>query len=151
MPPEKRQDMKVTDDMLIQFQNQNVAGLPRPLGRSYDGVIRPVPYTQSGTNWGAIDSGRKWHGMDESLCLICGDPVEEGFVLWNVVDKRNGTCYEAPELTTRDDLGNVRCGDNGPLHDRCLKMTRAHCQSVRWDLARELTVIVPYVRTRATA
>lgn len=61
MPPEKRQDMKVTDDMLIQFQNQNVAGLPR------------------------------------------------------------------------------------------LKMTRAHCQSVRWDLARELTVIVPYVRTRATA
>jgi hypothetical protein len=139
--------MKITDDMLIQFQDQNVAGMPRPLGRTRDGAIRPVPYTQSGTDWGVIDTRRKHFGMDRSLCLVCGETVEEGFVLW--VRINSDGVADPLENVCASDLAHARISDNGPLHDRCLKITRAHCRRVRTDIANGLTIVLPYRLTNS--
>lgn len=115
-------------------------GLPRPLARA-QGVLRPVPWTNhEDEGWGLIHNARATQCEDMSLCLVCGEAVEDGFIF---VSDQN-----APVRATEAHLSRF-AADHGPLHSRCAKMTVAHCQRVRSDIFTNVTFMIPYCRQDA--
>lgn len=100
-------------------------GLPRPLAE-YNGRLLPVPWSQDGdrlgTVWGNVSTFHQIDAMEYSLCLLCGIHVEKGFVIFHLPSGR------IPELpispASLDKQGII---DSAPLHERCAKLTMAHC------------------------
>lgn len=122
-------------------------GLPRPVAEDRLHKLRPVPWTQKDGQWGVGDSlGRLSQAQNKSLCLVCGEKVDEGLVFW---DKSGTYSSEAKEpiahaafvdLSTRANY----IADGAPLHVRCAKITRAHCRTIRERFASGQITLVPY-------
>jgi len=130
------------------------SGLPRPVWKAPDGHLRPVPWTQRDGAWGKVDEthGRWYAAQEEGLCLICGEVVEEGVVIF-CEDEWARFIYFAPlcdqrpkpELVTQHDLKRDWVADHGPLHERpCALMTRSHCKTIRDLLAAGTVKFKPY-------
>lgn len=117
-------------------RRDNRPGLPRPLARN-NGVLRPVPWTNSDDGWGVLNEARAMEGERKSLCLVCGETVEDGYIF-----AKDKAC---PVIATQADLGE-HASDFGPLHPRCAKMTVAHCAHIRNDLLHNGIFLVPYTR-----
>jgi|SRR6187402_1533769 len=117
-------------------------GLPRPIHEDKHGVLRPVPWSQDGGRWGLTDQDRLYECTEHASCLVCGDRVTEGVVL-NSTHWRLGQLMLFATLTTL--LDDAAVADGGPLHDRCMKITRAHCRSVRESLQNGTLVIRPFM------
>ena len=115
-------------------RRDNRAGMPRPLAPN-KGALRPVPWTNA-DEWGILDQYRAQKCEKGSLCLVCGKPVDTGFVFT--------AAKHMPVLTCQDDLEHAV--DNGPLHERCAKMTVAHCAHIRQQLFLADAFMVPYER-----
>lgn len=116
-------------------------GLPRPLGPHADG-LKPIPWSQdqeAAPKWGIIDDMRAAACQSHSLCLICGHTVGHGQVLLRVRrDPSDAPSLalplflgEPPEFFTRSALTESWIADNGPMHDRCMAITLAHCKTIR--------------------
>lgn len=83
------------------------------------------------------------------LCLVCGELVTEGVVLWN---RRVGYFSNPqspklpPAVVTLSLLGTLarHIADGGCLHKRCAKMTKAHCRTIREQFDRDEMLMVPY-------
>lgn len=116
-------------------------GLPRPLGEHSEG-LKPIPWSQDQADapkWGVIDDERAESCQSHSLCLVCGYMVITGKVLMRV--KRDPSdaptislplfLGPTPDFFERDDLHASWIADNGPLHDRCMAITLAHCKTIR--------------------
>lgn len=124
-------------------------GLPRPIRTDPSGTGRPVPWTQGHKDWGDIAKPRMQQAYTESLCLVCGLAVARGVVFLDmgVLGQR-----PLPTSVTRKDLGrNVAAdqpiADGGCLHERCAKMTVAHCRTIRKKFQAGDIVLVPYSQT----
>jgi hypothetical protein len=135
---------------VIEFslQEHEKTGLPRPVAPTADGgPLRPVPWSQEshdgGTKWGILDDDRGAQAGVDSLCLVCGAHVAEGVVLLVKTSLRN--IDQVPLIANRRHLDELWVADGGPLHDVCLKITRAHCKSVRENLDREHFTIIRYM------
>lgn len=112
-------------------------GLPRPLD-TYDGKLLPVPWNQS-TDWGAIEQIREAKARLHSLCQVCGLTVEDGMVV--VHPEPNQPVKDA---YTFEDIAKSIILDNAPLHDRCAKLSMAHCPELRDDPYKRGYVLRPY-------
>lgn len=110
----------------------NPTGLPRPLATlEHNGKARlaPVPWTQEGDRWAVIDSDAANKANRQSLCLMCGDEVENGVVLAAKTHGDEG--YRLKTVYRRPDLNREEVLDNAPLHDRCAKMAAHHCPHLK--------------------
>lgn len=116
-------------------RKDNRAGMPRPLARN-KGTLRPVPWTNA-DDWGILNDTRSMLCEKNSRCLVCGMDVEKGKILT--------TSDNCPVNATQADLYD-HAADRGPLHDRCAKMTVAHCAKVRHDVLHGTMRIIPYCR-----
>lgn len=117
----------------------NGPGLPRPLAPA-KGTLRPVPWTNDVGGWGVLHYDRARTCERQSLCLVCGEVVDEGFIF---VDRQHAAV--CPVRADQNDLDSYGA-DNGPLHPRCTKMTVAHCQHMRESILQGGTFIIPYCR-----
>jgi hypothetical protein len=110
-------------------------GLPRPLALR-EGRPAPEPWSQD-SSWGTLDTLRAETARRASLCLLCGDQVDAGIVLVDPSDARKTDAQstlplyhkhhlDAPYMIVRREV--VDCG---PLHERCAKLTMAHCPHLR--------------------
>lgn len=99
----------------------------------------PVPWSQelikSGEDqglphWGAVSYDRRQDAIAKSLCLLCGESVEQGMVFLAREDLETGTrllrSYDKKHLGKRPEIV-----DGAPLHHRCAKLSRAHCPQLR--------------------
>jgi len=103
-------------------------GMPRPLA-PLEGRRLPVPWSQEADTWGSGDDVRIDSATARSLCLLCGRPVTKGVVvvaLWEKDGIEAKTFNELPEIVYQKDLAEFAI-DRGPLHERCGKLTVAHC------------------------
>ena len=100
-------------------------GLPRPLA-PYGDKLKPVSWSQDGDAWGIIEPARQCEAIDKGLCLLCGEQVNKGYVV--VSDDHGREVFGIDSLGYLDrDVNESKVLDGAPLHDRCLKLTLAHC------------------------
>lgn len=119
-------------------------GLPRPVWDAPDGKLRPVPWSQESRRWGKIDEmTRGMNATAHGLCLVCGEHVDSGYVF---VSEPEARVYgiERPAVFTREHLGLNMVSDYAPLHDTCVRLTRAHCRAIREFIADGTVTIAPY-------
>lgn len=116
-------------------RKDNRAGMPRPLAKT-QGALRPVPWTNA-AEWGVLHTDRAELSARCSRCLVCGMPVAEGRILTSSIG--------CPVTVGQADL-HLYAADGGPLHDRCAKMTAAHCQYMRDALRQGTMWAVKYCR-----
>lgn len=120
-------------------------GLPRPLAEHpKTGKLLPVPYSQSGNEWGVIGMNHQYC-MPASLCLVCGEAVEQGSI-FAVVGQVIGSGDPLPSYL-QSNLERHEVLDSGPLHERCAALTAAHCPEARTKLATGEIVQRPYERS----
>jgi hypothetical protein len=122
----------------IKDVDPKVKGLPRPIA-AYRGMPKPVPYSQDMGMWATADDAGDC--VREGLCLVCGEQVDDGLVLIDfsvsASIKKNFSrrrVYRFVDLELICDLTGIV--DNAPMHDRCAKLTAAHCDHVT-DALRE--------------
>lgn len=130
-------DTKVRTPIKIE-RGKDRPGLPRPLAYDGTGTLRPVPHTNSPDAWGVLHFDRAQKCANLSGCLVCAEHVGEGFIF--VSKEKYG---QAPVHATFDDLYNFAI-DGAPLHERCMRMTVAHCAHIRDDLRRGEVIAVRY-------
>jgi hypothetical protein len=100
--------------------------MPRPLEALDDGRLAPVPWSQGDAGFGVSDLTRFTAATEQSLCHLCGDHVAEGKVIVTKALRRGRRVFR------KRDLKEWRIIlDGGPLHDRCAKMTMAHCPHLK--------------------
>jgi 2'-5' RNA ligase/Zn finger protein HypA/HybF involved in hydrogenase expression len=115
-------------------------GMPRPLGEHPTLGLRPVPWTQKnlnepeqGSGWGMVHADRSKKARENSLCLLCGEPVDQGKVFVDVKARKEF----ADEYGHDDLLPWARADqsspivDRGAMHDRCAELTAAHCPHIK--------------------
>lgn len=127
-----------------------VKGLPRPVALAGEKLL-PVPWSQAvdaeGPEWGIIDEPNQASATADGLCLVCGETVEDGVVLFHRElshhTKENDHNFAVthdgplPYIFRKEDLdrfpwdGHGGIMDAGPLHTRCARLTRAHCSHIR--------------------
>lgn len=127
---------KKSDAPRYQPGQEMPTGLPRPVA-PLNGTPRPVPWSQDSqleggeVPWAQThDDNRVDVARYNSLCLLCGDPVDNGVVIC-----RNNPRYPMLPKYTFDHLreGEGNIVDNAPLHERCGKITMAHCPHLNND------------------
>lgn len=117
---------------IVRGDPSNPPGLPRPIAQAPDGRLRPVPFTNADT-WGILDDER----ARKRDCLVCGLRVESGRVLCEMPGRPGSEALSAPDKgahwagTHTLERGAI---DGAPLHERCFKLTEAHCEAVRIKL-----------------
>lgn len=141
--------------MIIPLHTVNTGqrGLPRPVATAPDRKLRPVPFSQVDADWGISDDSGRLESCHNGLCLICGEFVQEGVVLWDYsANSTAASHHEPPAVVEFEHLGYDRTnpyygciGDGGAMHDTCVKLTRAHCRWVRDALREGKMTIVPYI------
>ncbi len=119
----------------------------------------PVPWSQD-TSWGTLHNNRSELARAQSRCLLCGEKVTEGYV---IVTSRNdslfgiagsGRQYRKVDMERvlnhyyPDDLPREDVTDHAPLHERCAKLTMAHCPTLHRAAKGEGAVLVPYSHKR---
>lgn len=133
----------------------NPKGMPRPVAKApsrgpdgrFQSKLLPVPWTQNSdsrrTNWGKLHYENASEACKKSRCLLCGGPVEKGMVF---ISRKRSTKHFDPWPpvipVTLDDAAYFT--DNAPLHERCAKLTAAHCPRLKRDLASGEQVICSY-------
>lgn len=136
-------------------------GLPRPLGEHPDGRQLPVPWSQNQEpdsaipDWGQIDDDRDTSASKHSLCLVCGHTVVKGKVFERTAktdkDYQLAGGFGTPRnklqpFYTIVDLRKAIVADGAPLHDRCAKITLAHCTKMRVAVREGFYAERPYFR-----
>ncbi len=115
--------------------------------------ILPVPWSQ-GTSWGTLKESRSTLARCKSLCLLCGEKVDEGVVV--VSDGNESFPTRFPRIKPKahlehyypDDLNRVDVVDHAPLHERCGKLTVAHCPTLNKASKHDGVVLRPYSNKR---
>lgn len=100
----------------------NPVGLPRPLDMTPDGTLAPVPWSQGCMGFGYVQTERLAASLRDGLCLVCGEPVDQGLVL------------PSPSHDLKSQYGPQHLHmvvDNGPMRRRCLKLAAHHCPHLR--------------------
>lgn len=106
-------------------------GMPRPMTELGE-RLAPVPWSQDKDGWGVLNTGRAVMAQAQSLCLLCGEAVEQGSVIIEPGSAANLESYCAK------DLGRTEIVDKAPLHDRCLILTIAHCPHIKIEWQKTL-------------
>lgn len=107
--------------------------------------MRPVPWSQDGEEWGHLHQPCAEQAELNSLCLLCGEFVLTGYVFWYLWHAYLGRAEIDPEAyVSFEDLGQRRVIDRAPLHERCAKLTAAHCPTLKDDMARGRVYLMPY-------
>jgi len=124
-------------------------GMPRPLEEHPEQGLLPLPWSQlfyekyGETIWGRVRLDEKFQQERDSChCLLCGEKVVQGvlFIITEAVSTSDGAALKQLDAKTVFDeellhrLNNLVL-DHGVLHERCAKMTIAHCQTVKKSLA----------------
>jgi hypothetical protein len=144
--------LKIAAPLMWQW-GQDPTGLPRPLApltqRDPNAKLAPTPWSQdgdeSGTSWGVLDEVKQQAAQKGSLCLLCGEPVQQGFVF---IDTAQSVATPLP-FYTQPKLKEQGVIDHAPVHDRCAKLTAAHCPHIRDRMGKpEGVVMVPYSITQ---
>ncbi len=114
----------------LESVDASVMGLPRPLATAPDGKLRPVPQTQKDGEWGDTDPNRMRVAKKHGHCLVCGEFVERGKIFL-LSPHRHPTLEVATLVQIQTAGSGITAADNGPLHDKCALLTRAHCMRIR--------------------
>lgn len=131
-------------------------GLPRPL-EEHDDTLRPVPWSQ-GSGWGVADEARQRIAQQQSRCLVCGEPVQEGIVFVRtdksdmvVAPEATPLARDIPPLKDEYDINDLPPTSRvveGAMHTGCAKLTRAHCKPARLRLNEGIWIERAYKRGR---
>lgn len=107
-------------------------GMPRPIGDDgKGGGPKPIPWTTGDAGRFGVSVGLEYECEEKSWCLVCGKKVYSGKV-FALTPAAEGNYRSTPvkELYTQKDIGDTVL-DQGPMHNKCALLTRAHCKEVR--------------------
>jgi hypothetical protein len=125
-----------------------IRGMPRPICVR-DDTMRPVPWSQ-GEAWGSASTHRQQLAIAQSRCLVCGEVVRKGVVFVRTT-KTEAAEPDHPPVKGSYDINDLPYNSaivEGAIHEKCAKLTRAHCKPVRNRLKDGIYVERPYERKR---
>lgn len=121
----------VTAERSGRWNGINAEGLPRPLWDNPELGLKPVPWTTETyrssscpePDFGSADPERMQECWRLGLCVLCGEALTETVAAFIYAG-------DPP-----DGFGAPGCVTDGPLHERCAKMTAAHCPPISLGVA----------------
>jgi len=141
-------------------------GLPRPIGEHRSQGKLPVPWSQEvsdpddGPLWGQVRCDDEYReDLARNCCLLCGEVVKQGVLFLDVAAPTKTPVQELSKsiiaMKQPCDESALRkldsiVVDHGVLHERCGKMTEAHCKSINEALKAGRYLKIPF-RSRFSA